>query len=76
MCNYFFFNAKNSQNNNNNNMAVLESTAEANIFWLSIILADILWITFFIISLLTFSFKWMVCFITFLFQSFKLKLKE
>jgi hypothetical protein len=43
-------------------MSVLESTAEANIFWMSIILADILWITFFIISLLTFSFKWMVCY--------------
>ncbi len=55
---------KNSQNNNNN-MAVLESTAEANIFWLSIILADIIWVTFFIISLLTFSFKWMVCVVAF-----------
>ena len=43
-------------------MSVLESTTEATIFWLAMIIADIVWVTFLLISMLTFSFKWMVSF--------------
>ncbi|CAF1117330.1 unnamed protein product [Brachionus calyciflorus] len=44
---------------NQNNMSVLESTTEATIFWLALFIADIVWVTFLFISILTFSFKWM-----------------
>ncbi|RNA24907.1 Golgi apparatus membrane TVP23 -like protein [Brachionus plicatilis] len=44
---------------NQNNMSVLESTTEVTIFWLALMIADLVWITFFLVSLLTFSFKWM-----------------
>lgn len=47
-------------NQQNNSMSVIESTTEANIFWLAIFVADLLWVAFFFVSLLTFSFKWMV----------------
>ena len=42
------------------NRIVIESTFEANIFWLSLIVADLIWAAFFLISFFTFSFKWMV----------------
>ncbi|CAF0992125.1 unnamed protein product [Brachionus calyciflorus] len=53
---WVFENRKTSQSNN---LSVLESTTEASIFWLAIIAADLVWVTFFLVSLLTFSFKWM-----------------
>ena len=37
----------------------VESTTEATIFWSSIIICDVIWSVFLMISLLTFSFKWM-----------------
>ena len=55
--NWIFENRKNGQSNNN--MSVIESTTEATIFWGSLIAADIIWAVFFMVSLLTFNFKWM-----------------
>ena len=40
--------------------SVIESTTESNIFWSSIIVADLIWIAFFLINFFTFNFKWMV----------------
>ena len=54
---------QNNQNNNEGmmtNRIVIESTFEANIFWLSLIVADLIWAAFFLISFFTLSFKWMV----------------
>ena len=42
------------------NRIVIESTLETNVFWLSLIVADLVWAAFFLISLFTLSFKWMV----------------
>jgi hypothetical protein len=46
----------------NNNMAILESTTETTVFWGSLMACNLIWIAFFMISLLTFNFKWMVIF--------------
>lgn len=46
--------------NNMSNGSVIESTTEVRLFWTALIVADLIWITFFLIALLTFSFKWMV----------------
>ena len=40
--------------------SIIESTTESTIFWAGLIVVDIIWLTFFLISFLTFSFKWMV----------------
>lgn len=39
---------------------VIESTSEVRIFWSALVVSDLVWIAFFLISFLTFSFKWMV----------------
>jgi hypothetical protein len=57
---YFLFLFKNNQLSNNMNSAILESTAEVNLFWASIILADLIWLAFLLIAFLTLNFKWMV----------------
>jgi len=58
--NWIFENRKNNSNQSNKMTSVVESTLESNIFWASLIVADLIWLTFFFISFLTFNFKWMV----------------
>ena len=39
---------------------VLESTAEANIFWTSLIATNLIWLFFLFVCVFTFNFKWLV----------------
>lgn len=41
------------------NQLVVESTSEARIFWMALIVSQLIWSMFFIISLFTFKFKWL-----------------
>ncbi len=58
--NWIFENRKNNSNQSNKMTSIIESTFESNIFWASLIVADLIWMAFFFISFLTFNFKWMV----------------
>jgi hypothetical protein len=57
---HWIFENKKTNKSNNNNDSVIESTVETSLFWSALIVTDLVWIVFFLISLLTFSFKWMV----------------
>lgn len=59
---WIFENKKNMKSNPNamkSNNSMIESTSEKRIFWSAIIMADIIWVVFLMISFLTFSFRWM-----------------
>lgn len=57
---WVFENRKNNQSSNNlSNPANIESTIEVSLFWSSIVVANAIWVVFFVVALLTFSFKWM-----------------
>ena len=55
---WIFENRKNNQQSSN--FSNIESTIETTIFWASLLATDIIWVVFFLISVLTLSFKWMV----------------
>lgn len=54
---WIFENRKNNQQSSN--FSNIESTIETTIFWASLLATDIIWVVFFLISVLTLSFKWM-----------------
>lgn len=61
---WIFENRKNNQQTSNLIQQNVESTVEVTLFWASLFAVDAFWILFFLISVLTFSFKWMTIIIT------------
>lgn len=50
----------NEQTNKLTNQIIVQSSSETRIFWSSLILTQLIWTLFFVISFLTFKFKWLV----------------
>ncbi len=57
---WIFENRKVINQTNLANSSSIESTVEVSLFWTSLFAVDVIWAVFFLIALLTFSFKWMV----------------